>query len=148
MGFWTYTESNTAVTRHFEDLAVNNYLFFKYICKRLCACVCVQKRVKNALSRTLLHLVFKIYKKRKLHIAQKYSIEQDEVFSQTNAIVARKVFKRQRYRSVTLHVSPKPQFQRCQRKLLPQKSKFCLHEICLSDLVLQLLKLFLFKGLA
>ena len=31
-GFGTNMESNVAVTLHFEDLAVNNYLFFKYVC--------------------------------------------------------------------------------------------------------------------
>ena len=28
-------ESNAAVTLHFENLAVNNYLFLKYVCSRL-----------------------------------------------------------------------------------------------------------------
>ena len=30
--FWTNMESNAAVTLHFEDLAVQNYLFLKYVC--------------------------------------------------------------------------------------------------------------------
>ena len=81
-------EGNAAVTLHFEDLAVQNYLFFKHV--RICwekilnfflkstfdECEVfflnilktthnsVRERVKNALSRTLLHLVFKILKKK------------------------------------------------------------------------------------
>ena len=34
-GFGTNMESNAAVTLHFEDLAVKNYLFLKYVCIRL-----------------------------------------------------------------------------------------------------------------
>ena len=30
--FWTNMESNAAVTLHFEDLAVQNYLFLKDVC--------------------------------------------------------------------------------------------------------------------
>ena len=30
--FWTYMESNAAVTLHFEDLVVTNYSFLKDMC--------------------------------------------------------------------------------------------------------------------
>ena len=79
-------------TLHFEDLAVQNYLFLKDVCihwwtnlklfnKALLMSVKffflnilktthdrVRESVKNALSRTLLHLVFKIFKKKNFTI--------------------------------------------------------------------------------
>ena len=81
-------ESNAAVTLHFEDLAVQNYLFLKDVC--ICwwkisncfkkhywwiwffffftilktKCNSVRERAFFTLSRTLLYAVFKIFKKK------------------------------------------------------------------------------------
>ena len=76
--FWTNMESTSAVTLHFEDLAVQNYFFLKDVC--LCRWKisnCSQKhfwwlwnRVREraffTLSGTLSCVVFKIFKKKKI----------------------------------------------------------------------------------
>ena len=64
--------SNAAVTLHFEDLAVQNYFkkellinvkfFFLTILKTTHNSV--REKLKNALSRTMIHLVFKIFKRK------------------------------------------------------------------------------------
>ena len=87
--FFTNIESNAAVTLHFEDLAVENNLFcvhllvknLKLFKKALLMSVKffflnilmtthdrVRESVKNALSCTLLHLVFNIFKKKNFTI--------------------------------------------------------------------------------
>ena len=89
----TNMEGNAAVTLQFEHLMVNNSLFLKYVCIcwwKISSCsienclsmwfnfyfflktkwTSVQNRLINALSRKLIHLVFKIFKKK--NISQKY----------------------------------------------------------------------------
>ena len=77
-------------------------------------CNSVRKRVKNAFSRTLLHLVFKIFKKKKITLIKSTKYNNLRFFLQKNAhifqkqvICDRKLFKLQPYGSVTLHVSHK-----------------------------------------
>ena len=102
--FRTNMESNAAVTLHFENLAVQNYLFLKDMC--ICwwkisncltkaflmnvkffflnilktKCNSVRERAFLTLSRTLLCVVFKIFKKEKLCIHQKCFFKQFGIF--------------------------------------------------------------------
>ena len=103
--FRTNMESNAAVTLHFEDLAVQNYMFLKDMCihwwkylialKGLWMIVkffflnilktthnSVRESVKNALSRTLLHLVFKIFKNENFTMIKSGIFKQFEIFHQ------------------------------------------------------------------
>ena len=73
----------------------------------------VRESVKNALSRTLLHLVFKIFKKENFTIIKSVFFKRFEIFHQQmhtplknkEVILDRKILKMQSYSSFTLHVS-------------------------------------------
>ena len=73
----------------------------------------VRESRKNALSRTLLHLVFKIFKKKNFAIIKIAFLNNLRFFTNEcthllkQVILDRKVLKMQRYSSVTLHVIPK-----------------------------------------
>ena len=74
-------------------------------------CFSVREGVKNALSRTLIGLVFKIFKKEALHINQKYLIKQIDIFDhrmhtylQKTVIFYCMLFILQLYSSVTVNV--------------------------------------------
>ena len=64
-----------------------------------------EKGLKMSFSRTLLHLVFKIYIKKTEH-SSKVFFKWMEIFHQKQVILDIKVFKMQRDSRVTLHVSP------------------------------------------
>ena len=96
----------------------------------------MRERAFFTLFRRLVHLVFKIFKKEKLHIYQMYLIEQFEIFHEQmhtyfkkQVIFDQKVFKMQRYSSVAFHDSPKTPNSEWSKKvtfrkiqILPQNS--------------------------
>ena len=115
-------------------------------------CKSVRERVKNALSCTLLYLIFKIYKKKKKN-AHIYKKNFNEFFFTNECTHLKKknyckVLKLQRYSSNTLNLSPKKNNSEGPRSWIPKKSKFCLIIVFLSDLVIKLLNLFVFKRIS
>ena len=123
--------------------------FFLNILKTKCNRVL--ESVKNALSRTLLHLVFKILKKKNFTIIKSAFVNNSRFFTNKcthflkQVVLDCKGLKMQRYSSVTLHVSLKNPISAKKLKITFQKSKFCPEIFFLSDLVQNKLKLCFFK---
>ena len=112
----------------------------------------VWERVKNALSCTLLHLVFKIFKKKNFPFIKTAFVNSLRFFTNKcthllkPVILGRKVLKMQRYSSVTLHVSPKNSISAENLKITFAKIQILCHKFFfLSGLVQNKLKLYVFE---
>ena len=83
----------------------------------------VRESVKNDLSRTLLHLVIKIFKNKNFTIIKSAFVNNLRFFTNKcrhflkQVILDRKVLKMQRYSSTTLHVSQKKQISAEKKKI-------------------------------
>ena len=103
---------------------------------------------------TLLHLVFKIFRKKNFTLIKVLNrtiwefLETHAHLFEKQVIMDRKVFKRKRYSSVTLHVNPITPMSEGSKKIPSTKIQILPKKIFLSDLVLKLLNLFVFESLA